>query len=96
VERAGRDDRYGDIFVDTNLSHAVYLKWKALARPAPGPGNLRRPLWFPRVARPTEVGLFFRTSTTIAERQRRCAGYFVPLSGNRLHSWYMGHPPRHP
>ena len=49
VERAGADDRYGDIFVDTNLSFAVYQRWKALARPAPGPGGLRRPLWIPRV-----------------------------------------------
>ncbi len=52
VERAGADDRYGDVFVDTDRAHAVYLRWKALCRPAPGPGNLRRPLWFPRVARP--------------------------------------------
>ena len=32
VEKAGADDRYGDIFVDTNLSFAVYQRWKALAR----------------------------------------------------------------
>ena len=36
VERAGSDDRYGDIFVDTNLSFAVYQRWKALARPRRG------------------------------------------------------------
>jgi anaerobic selenocysteine-containing dehydrogenase len=60
VERAAKDDRYGDIFVDTNLSHAVYQRWKALARPvAPVPGNLRRPLWFPRVARPVETAFYF-------------------------------------
>jgi len=59
VERAGKEDRYGDIFVDTNLSHGVYQRWKALARPAPGPGNLRRPLWFPRVARPVEAAYYF-------------------------------------
>ncbi len=28
------------------------------ARPAPGPGNLRRPLWFARVARPVMTRLF--------------------------------------
>src|SRR5271157_4292840 len=56
------DDRYGDIYVDTNLSHAVYQKWKALTRPAPGPGNLRRPLWFPRVARPAESTYYFSQS----------------------------------
>jgi len=59
VERAADGDRYGDIFVDTNLAHAVYLKWKALARPAPGPGNLRRPLWLPRVHRPEEAAFYF-------------------------------------
>jgi len=59
VEPAGGSDRYGDIFVDTNRSHAVYLKWKALARPAPGPDNLRRPLWLPRVVRPAEAAFYF-------------------------------------
>jgi len=60
VEAAGPDDRYGDIFVDTNRSHAVYQKWKALSRPAPGPGNLRRPLWFPRVVRPVEQAFYMK------------------------------------
>jgi anaerobic selenocysteine-containing dehydrogenase len=59
VERAAPGDRYGDIFADTNRAHAVYLKWKALARPAPGPGNLRRPLWLPRVVRPAEAAYYF-------------------------------------
>ncbi len=59
VERAAASDRYGDIFVDTNRAHAVYLKWKALTRPAPGPGNLRRPLWLPRVVRPAESAYYF-------------------------------------
>jgi anaerobic selenocysteine-containing dehydrogenase len=60
VERAGAGDRYGDIFVDTNLSFAVYQRWKALARPAPGPGGLRRPLWMPRVARPEEAAFYVK------------------------------------
>jgi anaerobic selenocysteine-containing dehydrogenase len=58
VERAGADDRYGDIFVDTNLSFAVYQKWKALTRPAPGPGGLRRPLWIPRMRRPEGAAFY--------------------------------------
>ena len=58
VEKAGPDDRYGDIFVDTNLSFAVYQRWKKLARPAPGPGGLRRPLWMPRVVRPEESAFY--------------------------------------
>ncbi len=60
VEKAGQEDRYGDIFVDTNLAHVVYQKWKALARPAPGPGGLRRPLWLPRVARPAEEAFYMK------------------------------------
>jgi anaerobic selenocysteine-containing dehydrogenase len=61
VERAGPDDRYGDIFVDTNLSFAVYQRWKALARPAPGPDGLRRPLWIPRVVRPEDAAFYIKT-----------------------------------
>jgi hypothetical protein len=52
VTRPGPDDRYGDIFVDTNRSFEVYREWLAKARPAPGPGNLRRPLWLPRAFKP--------------------------------------------
>jgi anaerobic selenocysteine-containing dehydrogenase len=52
VQKALLGDGYGDVFVDTNAAHQVYLRWKDLCRPAPGPGGLRRPLWFARVARP--------------------------------------------
>jgi anaerobic selenocysteine-containing dehydrogenase len=52
VSRPGPDDRYGDVVVDTNRSFEVYREWLALARPAPGPGNLRRPLWLPRAFKP--------------------------------------------
>jgi len=52
VERAGADDRYGDVEVDTAKSMAIYREWVALARPAPGPGGLRRPLHFARAVRP--------------------------------------------
>jgi anaerobic selenocysteine-containing dehydrogenase len=52
VARAGAEDRYGDIVVDTEKSFEVYRQWLALARPAPGPGNLRRPLWLPRAFKP--------------------------------------------
>ena len=57
-KRLDQNDRYGDIFVDTNLSFAVYQRWKALTRPAPGPGGLRRPLWIPRVVRPAESAYY--------------------------------------
>jgi anaerobic selenocysteine-containing dehydrogenase len=60
IEPAGPDDRFGDIFVDTNVAHAVYQKWKNLTRGAPGPDGLRRPLWLPRVARPAEEAYYFK------------------------------------
>jgi anaerobic selenocysteine-containing dehydrogenase len=52
LEKAGADDRYGDIMVDTAEAHAAYQEWMRKARPAPGPGGLRRPLWFDRPLRP--------------------------------------------
>jgi anaerobic selenocysteine-containing dehydrogenase len=58
VERAGPEDRYGDIFVDTSKSHEVYKRWLATTRPAPGPGGLRRPLWLPRAYRPATPAFY--------------------------------------
>jgi anaerobic selenocysteine-containing dehydrogenase len=52
VSRPGPDDRYGDIFVDTEKAVEVYRQWLKLARPGPGPGGLRRPLWLPRPFKP--------------------------------------------
>ena len=52
LEKAGPDDRYGDIMGDTSRAHEVYLEWMRMTRPAPGPGGLRRPLWFDRPVRP--------------------------------------------
>ncbi|HLG14853.1 MAG TPA: molybdopterin-dependent oxidoreductase [Blastocatellia bacterium] len=54
VSRAEADDRYGDVIVDTKRSHEIYHEWLNLTRPAPGPGRLRRPLWFSRPVRPDE------------------------------------------
>ncbi|MGE5245208.1 MAG: molybdopterin dinucleotide binding domain-containing protein, partial [Betaproteobacteria bacterium] len=61
LEKAGPDDRYGDIYVDTNESHTVYREWLALTRPAPGPGGLRRPLWFDRPLRPMDAAYRMKT-----------------------------------
>jgi len=52
LEKAGPDDRYGDIMVDTNRAHETYQEWLRLTRPAPGPEGLRRPLWFDRPLKP--------------------------------------------
>jgi len=54
VEPAGAGDRHGDVFVDTRRSIEVWEEWRALTRPAPGPGGLRRPLWPDRPLRPPE------------------------------------------
>jgi anaerobic selenocysteine-containing dehydrogenase len=52
LDRAGPDDRYGDIVVDTGKSLEVYRRWLELARPGPGPDGLRRPFWLFRPYRP--------------------------------------------
>jgi len=59
IEKAGPNDRYGDVFVDTEKSHQVYKEWLAMTRPAPGPDNLRRPLWMPRALRPATETYYF-------------------------------------
>ncbi len=60
VEKARADDRYGEVFVDTQKSHEVYKRWLALTRPAPGPGGLRRPLWLNRPLRPSTASFYIR------------------------------------
>jgi anaerobic selenocysteine-containing dehydrogenase len=52
VEPAHPDDRFSDVQVDLAKSRAAYEKWLAMARPAPGPGGLRRPLWLNRPLHP--------------------------------------------
>ncbi|MBM3460545.1 MAG: formate dehydrogenase [Armatimonadetes bacterium] len=58
VTRASDDDRYGDVFVDTNEAYEVYLRWKKMTRPGPGPDGLRRPLWLKRPVRPEEAAFY--------------------------------------
>jgi hypothetical protein len=53
LTRAEAGDRYGDISVDTTKSMEIYREWLAKARPAPGPGDLRRPRWLHRPVKPT-------------------------------------------
>ncbi len=54
IEKPGKEENYGDIFVDTNKSHEVYKEWMSMTRPAPGPNGERRPLWFNRAFKPDE------------------------------------------
>ena len=53
ISDAGPDDQYGDVVVDTAKSFEVYRRWLDLAKPGPGPGGLRRPLWLNRPVKPT-------------------------------------------
>ena len=54
VEAAQSGDNYGDVVVDTGKSMEVYRRWLSMTRPAPGPNNLRRPLWIKRPLKPAE------------------------------------------
>jgi anaerobic selenocysteine-containing dehydrogenase len=55
VRKACPDDRYGDVWVDTGRSMAVYREWLALTRSAMdvSPDGTRRPAWLARPLRPT-------------------------------------------
>ncbi len=53
VTPAEPGDQYGDVVVDTAKSREAYLDWLTKTRPAPGPGGLRRPLWYARPLKPT-------------------------------------------
>lgn len=63
VEKAGPDDSYGDVMVDTAESHRAYLEWMAKTRPAPGPDGTRRPGWFDRPLRPIAAAYQFPPDT---------------------------------
>ncbi|MFQ5655105.1 MAG: molybdopterin dinucleotide binding domain-containing protein, partial [Planctomycetota bacterium] len=54
LRKPAAGDRYGDVVVDRERSREHYRTWLARARPAPGPGGLRRPLWMPRPLRPAD------------------------------------------
>jgi hypothetical protein len=60
IEKARAEDKYGDIFVDTNKSFENYKEWLKMTRPAPGPNGLRRPLWFKRALRPDEETYYLK------------------------------------
>jgi len=49
IEKAGPEDKVGDVFVDIQKTFEVYKAWRdQLTRPAPGPDGMRRPKWMPR------------------------------------------------
>jgi anaerobic selenocysteine-containing dehydrogenase len=55
VRKAEPSDSYGDVFVDTEKSHAVYRNWLAKARRAAehSPDGTRRPYWLLRPLKPS-------------------------------------------
>jgi anaerobic selenocysteine-containing dehydrogenase len=61
-------DAYGDVFVDTNKSFEIYREWLAKTRPAPGPGNLRRPIWLQRPFRPRKEAFYFKSQTDVSSQ----------------------------
>ncbi|NIR50459.1 molybdopterin-dependent oxidoreductase [candidate division KSB1 bacterium] len=61
IEKAHPEDKYGDIFVDTNKSFEIYKEWLKMTRPAPGPEGLRRPLWLNRPLRPVEEMFYVKS-----------------------------------
>ncbi len=60
LERARPEDRYGDIYVDTEKSKETYRRWFAMTRPGPVEGGLRRPEVFDRPYRPDREVFFVR------------------------------------
>ncbi|MHC5209943.1 MAG: molybdopterin-dependent oxidoreductase [Planctomycetota bacterium] len=54
VARAGPEDSYGDVVVDSARSQQVYREWLAMTRGDKGVPGLRRPLWFNRPLRPAD------------------------------------------
>ena len=61
-------DRYGDVAVDTGRSTEVYREWLAKTRPGPGPGGLRRPLWFARPVKPLATAYAYRPAEPEGEK----------------------------
>jgi anaerobic selenocysteine-containing dehydrogenase len=60
IEKAHAEDRYGDVFVDTEKAFEIYKEWLGMTRPAPGPNGLRRPLWLNRPLRPAEERFYVK------------------------------------
>ena len=60
MEPARPDDRYGDVYVDTERSAEVDREWLAETRAARGPGGQRRPEFMMRPLKPRRSA--FRTA----------------------------------
>jgi len=58
VERAGADDRYGDIFRRYESFLCGLSAVEGADSSCAGPGGLRRPLWIPRMRRPEGAAFY--------------------------------------
>ena len=58
MEKARPGDRYGDVYVDTARSMAVYREWLAKTRTTLGPRGQRRPEFFMRPVKPRRRAFF--------------------------------------
>jgi len=67
VKRAEPDAQEGDVEVDRGKAREVYQQWLERTRPGPGPGGLRRPLWFKRPIRPADEAYYVDGSPAAAE-----------------------------
>jgi anaerobic selenocysteine-containing dehydrogenase len=56
VRKASAGEKYGDVWVDTDKSMAVYREWVAMTRSAVdySPDGLRRPFWMKRPLKPVK------------------------------------------
>lgn len=56
VRKANTDEKYGEVWVDTEKSMQVYREWLAMTRPADkfSPDGTRRPDWLKRPLKPTQ------------------------------------------
>ena len=57
VKKAGPDDKFGDVFVDTKRSMAVYREWVGRTRSSVdfSPDGTRRPWWLKRPLKPVKA-----------------------------------------
>ena len=51
--------------MDTEKSFAIYKEWLVMTRPAPGPNNLRRPLWLGRPLRPSDERFYLNDANEV-------------------------------
>jgi anaerobic selenocysteine-containing dehydrogenase len=75
VRKAGPDDAYGDIAVDTAKAHQAYRRWLALTRGADlhSPAHTRRPYWLMRPLKPSTAA--YRLPDTAAPEGVSDAGH---------------------